>query len=198
MLKVSNLSVTSSRHGWNRKLSISLIVSKRNTFLVLMIRLQFFHAGALHLLILSSNSRQRVSKSFLHFLITSKLSAMHSQVPFGILSFLQLSFQTENISTTSNEVSVGQTVVSSTFCEYALQSLTVSPLPWLLDLDSLRNSPAKYSSCKKHLYVLVFNHWQSWINDNLFKQCGLSQNIGIWSDWYPPRWITTDTFHVSF
>ena len=50
MLKVST--VTSSHHGQNRKLSISLIVTKRNPFVFFMIRLQFFRAGALHLLIL--------------------------------------------------------------------------------------------------------------------------------------------------
>ena len=128
-----------------------------------MIRLQFFHTGALHILI-----------------PLSKLSPMSSRLPFGILSFSQLSLQNKNSSTIWNEISVRQTVVSSTSLEYALQSLTTSPVSWLLDLDSLRNSPAKYSSCKKRLYVHVFNHWKSWINDN----------------WIQTMWFVPENMHI--
>ena len=75
MLKVLNLSVTSSRHENNRKLSISLIVTKRNPFLVFIIRLQFFRTGALHLLILfiefTSVSLKILSSLSDHFEIVS-------------------------------------------------------------------------------------------------------------------------------
>ena len=110
--------------------------------------------------------------------------------------FYSCHFKQKNISTTSNEISVGQTVVSSTFCEYALPSLTMSPLSWLLDLDSLRNPPAKYSSCKKHLYVHVFYYGQSCINDNWFKSM-LSVTENMHKIWLGSSFELQLLFHMS-
>ena len=186
MLKVSNPSVTSSRHGQNRKLSISLIVTKRNTFLVFIIRLQFFRTGALHLLILFSNSRQRVPIYFLHFLTTSKLSAMSPDSRSEFFRFYSCHFKVKIFQWLRTKYLLDKQsylrLLMSTLC---------SPWPRLLFSESL--ILIRYETLLRNIrrarsifmfMCLIIDSRESLITDS--NQSSLQRKICIWSDQDPP------------